>query len=123
MTRYVWVFLSLTVLLTVAGQLLVKRGMLQVGTGPEQLSLLPQFVARAVTNRWVMLGFVCAAGAAAAWIVTIARTPLSFAYPFIALTIVLVLALSGVFFDEVVPVNRWIGLAVVCLGLILASRN
>jgi multidrug transporter EmrE-like cation transporter len=123
MTRFEWWFLSLTILLTVAGQLLVKLGMLQVGSSPEQLSLLPQFVLRALSNRWVILGFVCAAGAAAAWIVAVSRVPLSFAYPFIALTIVLVLALSGVLFDDVAPVHRWIGVAVVCLGLVLASRS
>ena len=123
MTRGGWLFLSCTVLLTVAGQLLVKRGMLQVGSSPEQLSLLPQFVMRALTNRWVMFGFGCAAFAAAAWIVTISRAQLSFAYPFIALTIVLVLALSGLIFDEAVPAQRWIGVAVVCLGLVIASRS
>jgi multidrug transporter EmrE-like cation transporter len=123
MTRFAWVFLLLTVLLTVAGQLMVKRGMLQVGSSPEQLNLVPGFVYRAMTNPSVVIGMGCAVGAAISWTIAIARADLSFAYPFMALSIVLVLALSGLLFDEVVSFQRWIGVAVVCLGLVLASRS
>lgn len=123
MTRFAAVFLVLTVLLTVAGQLMVKRGMLQVGASPDHVGLLPSFILRAITNPWVLLGLACAAGAATSWLVAISRTALSVAYPFMALTIVLVLAMSGVLFDEPVPLSRWVGAAVVGLGLIVASRS
>lgn len=113
----------LTILLTVAGQLLVKQGMLNVGASPAKPSLLPAFIMRAFTNPFVVLGLVCAVLAAMAWTVAVSRTELSFAYPFMGLAIVLVLALSGVFFGEQLPANRWIGVLVVCLGLWLASRH
>ena len=60
--------------------------------------------------------------AALAWIVAISRSNLSFAYPFMALAVVLVLLLSGVIFQEEIPMNRWIGVALVCLGILVASR-
>jgi drug/metabolite transporter (DMT)-like permease len=123
MTRFGWASLMLTVLLTVVGQLLVKRGILQVGSSPEQLSLLPRFLWRVMTNPSIVIGLGCAVGAAASWTVAIARADLSFAYPFLGLSTVLVLALSGVIFDEFVSLQRWIGVVVVCLGLILVSRT
>ena len=123
MTRIGWLSLSLTILLTVIGQLLVKRGMLQVGATPEELNLLPRYIVRAGTNPSVVIGLGCAVAAAAAWILTVARAELSFVYPFMGLAIVLVLALSGLLFDEVVSLRRWAGVTVVCLGLILASRT
>lgn len=122
MTRFGGTFLALTVLFTVVGQLLVKRGMLQVGVGPERVAALPAFVLRAFSNPSVVLGLGCAVVASACWTVAIARAELNVAYPFLGLGIVLVLALSGALFGEVVPIQRWIGVLVVCVGLFIASR-
>jgi drug/metabolite transporter (DMT)-like permease len=97
--------------------------MLQVGASPEELGLLPRYIARAGANPSVVIGLGCAVGAAAAWLLTVARAELSYVYPFMGLAIVLVLAVSGLLFDEVVSIRRWAGVIVVCLGLILASRS
>lgn len=123
MTRLSWIFLGLTVLFTVAGQLSIKQGMLQIGVNPEQVTLLPRFVWRAFTNPFVIAGLGSAVAAAACWTVAIARSELSVAYPFMGLAIVLVLALSGVLFGEAVDLRRWLGVLVVCLGLVIASRG
>ena len=115
-------FIFLTVGFTVLGQILVKQGMLEVGKSPSDLAAMPEFALRALTNLRVVLGLSCAVVAALTWIVAISRSNLSFAYPFMALTVVLVLALSGVIFREAIPMNRWIGVAIVCLGILVASR-
>ena len=115
-------FILLTVAFTVVGQLLVKRGMLQVGSSPEHATLVPWFVWKALTNLNVALGLAAAVAAAISWTIAISRSELSFAYPFMGLAIVLVLALSGSVFDERVPAGRWIGVGLVCLGLIVAAR-
>jgi drug/metabolite transporter (DMT)-like permease len=111
----------LTVAFTVLGQLLVKRGMLDIGESPAQFGLLPRFVLRTFSNPLVVLGLCCALAASVAWTVAISRTALSFGYPFMALAIVLVLALSGRLFGESIPAGRWAGVAIVCVGLIVAA--
>ena len=116
------IFIFLTVGFTVLGQILVKQGMLAVGKSPADPSALPAFALAALTNTRVVLGLGCAVVAALAWIVAISRSNLSFAYPFMALTVVIVLALSGVIFKEPIPANRWVGVAIVCLGILVASR-
>ena len=116
-------FLFITIAFTVIGQLLVKKGMLEVGPSPGQMAALPGFFWRSFTNPSVAAGLACAVAAALAWTAAISRTDLSFAYPFMALAIVLVLVLSGVFFGEKVSAGRWIGAGVVCLGLWIASRG
>ncbi len=118
-----WFCIFLTIAFTVTGQLLVKKGMLQVGASPGHLGLLPRFLWRAFTNIYVIIGLICAFLAALAWTVAISRTALSVAYPFISLGLVLVLAMSGVFFGETVPLNRWIGVVIVCIGIAIAARN
>lgn len=112
-----------TIAATVIGQLLVKRGMLQVGASPSHLALFPRFLLRAFTNFWVIVGILCAIFAAVSWTVAVSRLDLSVAYPFLGLGLVLVLALSSVFFGESVPITRWAGVAIVCVGLVIASRN
>lgn len=115
-------FIFLTILLTVLGQLLVKQGMLEVGSSPNELLLLPQFVIAALFNWKVTSGLACAFGAALSWIVAISRSDLSFAYPFTAVGVVLVLLASSIIFDEVVPMTRWLGVLIVVIGIIVASR-
>jgi drug/metabolite transporter (DMT)-like permease len=115
-------FILLTLVFTVVGQLLVKRGLVEVGAHPSQLDLLPGFLWQALTNWKVIAGLAAAVIAALSWMVAVSRSDLSFAYPFMALAIVLVLALSGVLFQEQIPFTRWIGVLVVCLGIFIASR-
>jgi multidrug transporter EmrE-like cation transporter len=112
----------LTVALTVVGQLLVKQGMLHVGSSPTRVSLLPRFFWRTFTNTYVIMGLLAAVFAAVSWTLAVSRENLSVAYPFMGLAIVLVLTLSGAFFGESVPMHRWIGVAIVCLGLFVAAR-
>jgi multidrug transporter EmrE-like cation transporter len=117
-----WVSIFVTIACTVVGQLLIKRGMLDVGASPLSLAALPRFVWRAGTNPFVIAGFLAALLGALAWTVAISRADLSVAYPFVGLGIVLVLVLSGLIFGESVPANRWIGVLFVCIGIAIAAR-
>jgi multidrug transporter EmrE-like cation transporter len=117
------VCIALTIAFTVAGQLLVKHGVLQVGSAPDKGGHLAGFLVRAFTNPLVIAGLVCAVVAAIAWTMALSRADLGYAYPFMGLAIVLVLALTPLVFGEHVPINRWVGVAIVCIGLWVASRG
>ncbi|MHB9026885.1 MAG: DMT family transporter [Armatimonadota bacterium] len=123
MTPLVLLFIFLTIAFTVVGQLLVKQGMLQVGSSPPQWDRLPQFILRAFMNGRVVLGLLCAVGAAVCWTLTLSRAPLSFAYPFMGLAIVLVLAISPIILGEVVTWTRWVGVLIVAFGIWLAAQR
>lgn len=116
-------FVFLTVILTVAGQLLVKTGMTRVGRAPDEMSALPWFLAKALLHPANFLGLVCAFAAAFSWMAALTKCELSFAYPFTSLSIVLVLASSSWIFGEKVVPQQWAGVGVVCLGLWIASRG
>ena len=112
-----------TIVLTVAGNLLIKAGMVEVGVLPDDLSEYPGFLFQALTNLKVILAMSLAFLAAVSWMGAISMTDISLAYPFMSLAVVLVLLLSGILFEEAVPLNRWIGVVIVCIGLIVASRS
>jgi multidrug transporter EmrE-like cation transporter len=116
-------FLFLPVCFLVACQLLVKRGTLRAGASRQQLLLLPRFLLRAVTNIHVLVGLRCASVAAACWTLVVSRSNLSVAFLFMGLGIVLVLTLSGVIFGETAPLHCWLGVLIVCRGLVVAFRS
>jgi drug/metabolite transporter (DMT)-like permease len=114
-------FIAVTIAFTVAGQLLVKHGMLQVGRGPSNFEVLPRYLVSALTHPSVFLGLSCAVVAALSWTIAVSRSDLSFAYPFMGLAIVLVLALSAMLFGEHIILGQWVGTAVVVVGLVIAG--
>jgi drug/metabolite transporter (DMT)-like permease len=116
-------FITLTIAFTVMGQLLVKQGMLELGHSPQQLARLPHFILRTFGNTRVVLGLFSAAAAAVCWTLALSRAPLSFAYPFMGLAIVLVLAVSPLILGEVVPWTRWLGVLIVVFGIWMAAQR
>jgi drug/metabolite transporter (DMT)-like permease len=116
-----YMFIILTIAFTVAGQLALKIGMLRIGGVPPSMSDWPSFFTKALLNPLVFSGLILAVLAALSWMAAISRSDLSLAYPFMSLAIVLVLALSGLILGENVPINRWIGVIVVGLGILIAA--
>lgn len=122
-SSYALLFILLTVALNICGQILVKRGMLGIGASPSEFALLPKFVLNSLLNLQVLIGLTCSVLAAITWIVAVSRADLGAAYPFMALAIVLVVAISGVLFGEGIMPSQAIGVGIVCLGLVVATRG
>lgn len=118
----VYLFIGLTILFTVFGQLLVKSASAEFGQLPGRLSEVLPFLIGAFTNIKLLAGLGSAVIASIMWMIALSMSDISFAYPFMGLAIVLVLALSPLIFKEVVPWTRWLGVLIVCLGLWITSR-
>ena len=116
-------FIALTIVFTVAGQLLIKYATFEIGQMPGRGKELGKFAFKAYTNWKVIAGLLAAFAASFTWLGAVSRSDISFAYPFMGLAIVLVLAVSPLLFGESVPITRWIGVMVVCVGIWIAARN
>jgi drug/metabolite transporter (DMT)-like permease len=110
------------VLLAVAGQLLVKHGINLQGGGSFAAGLLRGYL-RIYSSPWVLLGSGLYAVSILFWVYSLSRVPLSFAYPFVSLSYVLVILASRLLLGEAVPPLRWLGVAVICAGILLVSRS
>ncbi len=116
----------LSVLLAALAQLTLKHGMTQVtrqGAVPLDLGAPGDALRRVAMNASVVGGlglFVLSAGV---WLVVLSKVSLSFAYPFVSLTYVLILAFDRLVLHETVSGVRWAGVLLIVAGIVLVSRT
>ncbi|KAF0135058.1 MAG: hypothetical protein FD145_196 [Candidatus Saganbacteria bacterium] len=116
-----YLILVVSVSLAVVGQLLMKQGMNQFGTFPiSQIitKIIPMFL-----NPWVFSGLVAFAFSSIFWLAVLSRLQLSLAYPMVSIAYVVVTFASIIFFKEQVALIRWVGVLVICFGVVLISRS
>jgi glycosyltransferase involved in cell wall biosynthesis/multidrug transporter EmrE-like cation transporter len=116
----------LSVLLAALAQLTLKHGMTQVtrrGAVPLELSDPIATARRVVTNIAVLGGLATFVISAAVWLVVLSKVSLSFAYPFVSLTYVLILLFDRLILHEPVSGLRWGGVALIIGGILLISRT
>jgi drug/metabolite transporter (DMT)-like permease len=113
--------LLVCVSLSVVGTLTLKAGFMSLA--PADSGQLVAQAMQLATNPGVLAGVAISIVSYSLWMYAFSRLEISFAYLFTTLSVVLVLALSGVVLGEAVPASRWIGLALVVTGLIIATRN
>ena len=118
-----YVYVMCTVLLTVYGQIVIKWQVAQAGALPEELLPKIEFLARLMLNPWIMSGLGAALLAAVTWMAALTKLPLSHAYPFNASAFVIVVLLSGFFFDESITPLKLAGVALVVVGIIVGSQG
>lgn len=115
MVTFPYIGLLLTILVGVAGQLLLKVGMARQ---PEfRFVDMP-----GLCRNWpILLGFACYALSTVLYLQALAKLELSLAYPTASLGYVLVIILSRVLFKEAVSLARWMALIFICIGVALVG--
>ena len=119
MTNYLLLIISIS--LAVAGQLLMKKGMVLFGSFPASqflVKIIPMFL-----NPYVFFGFTCFGLSSLFWLVVLSRLPLSFVYPMVSIAYVIVAFASVIFFKEHVSLIRWMGIGIIILGVFFISRS
>ena len=79
----------------------------------------PRLVA---TTPWIWVGLALFGLAAILWLMVLSRAALSFAYPFAALTYVVIVTYDA-FRNEPVGALRWSGALLIVAGILLVSRT
>jgi drug/metabolite transporter (DMT)-like permease len=100
-----------------SGQLMLKHGMALAAVRVTESG--GSLAIRAATSPWVIGGLAIFGVSAIAWLATLARVPLSVAYPFNALGYLVILISSVVVLDERVSVWTWVGSLLVITGLLV----
>jgi len=119
MTNYL--LLGTSILLAVAGQLFMKRGMMLFGTFP--VSQLLYKIFPIFFSPLIFIGLIFFGLSSIFWLVVLSRLELSLVYPMVSVAYVLVALFSWLVFKENVTLIRWLGIFVVIFGVFLISRS
>src|SRR5687768_2571241 len=110
--------LIVSVVFAIAGQLTLKSAMREIGRiGAQEVSNAGDTLKRAAAEPKLWIGLVLFGISALFWLVVLSRVPLSVAYPFVGISYILIVAFARFFLHEEVPLLRWVGVAVVALGI------
>ena len=112
-----------SVTLAAVAQLTLKHGMNQVKDSFGVVNLNAESLKAVAGQASVWAGLFLFGLSALVWLAVLSRTSLSFAYPFAALTYVLILVFDQFVLDENVPALRWGGVAFIAMGIFLISRT
>jgi multidrug transporter EmrE-like cation transporter len=114
----------LLLLLSVAsastGQVLFKKGVLMTGEITLKSSVIGELL-RLVFQPLVFSGLILYVISTILWLMALSKTTLSFAYPFTALTFILVMLSSRMVFLESIPPLRYFGIGLIVAGILVSS--
>lgn len=113
----------ISVTLAAVAQLTLKHGMNQVRESFGTVGANAASLKAVATTVAVWVGLALFGLSALVWLAVLSRASLSFAYPFAALTYVLIVLFDRFVLDETVPPLRWGGVAFIIVGIILVSRT
>lgn len=120
---FLWILSG--VVLNAAAQLLLKAGASSAGqismnAGPQALWNTALSLAR---HPGVVGGLACYVVSVVLWIVALSRVEVSVAYPMLSIGYVLNALLAWWLFGENLNPQRWLGIAVIIVGVVLVARS
>ena len=118
-----YIFVLLTLILGVYGQLILKARILNAGIIPPDFHEKIVFIIKLLMDPRVLRALAGAFLASLCWMAAMARLPLSYAYPFTSLSFVMILILSSVFFNEPITIGKIIGLLFIISGIVITCLS
>ena len=117
------VLILFTVTTNAAAQIMLKRGMMQIGALGELGSNPVQIALGVIFQPWVFLGLCTFVVSMASHLIVLSRVQLSFAYPFLSLAYVMVAAYAYFVFGEDVGALRMAGFGLIVAGTLAISMS
>lgn len=117
------IYILISVLGSAFGQILLKKGMNNLGPLTITAKEIVHVLLVIATNPYVITGLSVYLLGTVFWLVALSRVELSYAYPFASLSYLLMLVASWGLFNEQISLLRLVGTLVVCIGVLLISRS
>jgi multidrug transporter EmrE-like cation transporter len=112
-----------TIFFTVYGQLVLKWRIEKYGSLPENFYGKISFLFSLLSDPFILSGFISAFVASFFWMAAMTKVDLSYAYPFMSLSFILVFLLSVWFFQEPVTMEKILGMVLIVSGVVVTSRS
>jgi multidrug transporter EmrE-like cation transporter len=105
-----------------AGQFTLKAAMNHVTQGASSSSSVDTLL-RAAKEPRLWAGLALFGISAVFWLVVLSKVPLSFAYPFVGVSYIVIVLVARLVLHEHVPTLRWVGVAVVATGIAIVGLS
>lgn len=106
-----------------AGDLLLKRGMTQIGAVQFTQAGLAQAFHLTIFNGTIWLGIIFLTGFMASYMTVLSWADYSYVMPAGAFGYALLTLLAVVYLHEVVSIKRWVGVMLICVGVLLVGQT
>ena len=117
MSPEVLVLLALWTSCETAGQIMFKRGVDVLDAREAHFGF--RTLRRALCSPTIWGGVLVHVAEFGVWIEILGRLPLSIAFPLESVSYVVLLLATRVFLREVVPMRRWLGVGLICTGIVV----
>lgn len=105
------------------GDLMLKRGMSQIGAVPLSLAGLSHAFGLTVTNGTIWVGILFLTGFLLSYMTVLSWADYSYVMPAGAFGYALLTFLAVVVLHESVSARRWIGVILICVGVLLVGQT
>lgn len=122
MQRYIPLILA-TVTTNAVSQLMLKQGMLNIGKFEFSTQGVLEAIPRVIANPYIVAGLVTLVFSMGLHLMALSRVEISFAYPFLSISYVIVLAAGYWLFSEQVNLFRVVGVTLICLGTFFIAHT
>lgn len=118
-----YALMGFTIILNASSQILMKKGMIEVGTIADNAGNVISTLQSAVFNPWLILGLTTMTISMVSHILVLSKLEVGFVFPFISLAYLIVAVAGIVFFQETFSVERFAGIGVIMFGCYLVARS
>lgn len=118
MPTLILLLIFLSVAMSAAAQAFLKYGVGTVAIASPMATLFAM-----LTTPSVIIGLGLYGAGAVAWLFVLQRTPLSLAYPFVALGFVATAVIGAAIFGETLSIFRIAGIGLIILGCVIVSQS
>ena len=106
---------------TIASQLLLKKGVTQLG-GIQTLTDVPRFMVLAVKSPWLILSVCLQVAGYLMWFLVVTREKLSIAVAFTGASFYVLMAIAAwYFYGETLSILQCVGMGLIIIGVICIS--
>jgi multidrug transporter EmrE-like cation transporter len=119
-----WLLILSGVGLNAAAQLLLKSATRSLaGITAFNLQTLPDIIGSLLKSLPFWGGMLCYGLSVCVWIAALTKAPVSTAYPMLSLGYVVVAIAAVAWLGESMTLGKVVGIALICAGVVLVSRN
>lgn len=114
----IYYLLAADILLATTGQLLLKKGMAEIGALDFAVKNIPVLIVMAIKNIYIWMALIGYGLGFVLWLFVLSKVKLSLVYPSASLVYVLVILGSWLFFKEAMGPYQIAGSALILVGLL-----